>query len=103
MDKQKEIERIAKLLPLYTPINCNNSKVAEAFVNAGYGDVKQAVREFAERLKELCNEKRKLFEALYDNCAPLQAELAREFIEKRNEWIEMKQKIDELVKEVCGE
>lgn len=77
-------------------------EVAESLVNAGIGDKEQAVKEFAEKLKGLCDEKRKLFDKLYDNCAAGQAQLACSFIERRNEWIEMKQKIDNLITELYG-
>lgn len=33
--------------------DCVSPKIAEALYNAGYGDTKQAVREFAEKVKNL--------------------------------------------------
>lgn len=52
MDKEKQIEEMAEdILKIQ-----HGSKpcfiVAETLVNAGYGNVKQAVKEFAERLKK---------------------------------------------------
>ncbi len=53
MDKQKEIEKMTTALnSLY---KSDTHKFATALVNAGYGDVRQAVREFAEKLKSLAH------------------------------------------------
>lgn len=71
-----EIEKMTTALnSLY---KSDTHKFATALVNAGYGDVKQAVREFAEILKENCT---------FDG--------HRVALDKN--------RIDELVKEVCGE
>lgn len=62
MDKNKAIEEMKKLLcsvedtvcsdcPFKFNGKCGAEEIAEGLVNAGYGDVKQAVEEFAEKLK----------------------------------------------------
>ena len=60
----------------------NGKELATALINAGYGDVKQAVREFAEKVKELVSDIKTIDwsnnRLLYDG-------------------------IDQLVKETCGE
>ncbi len=59
-----EIEKMAKTLSLYTPINCNNSKIAEVLVNAGYGDVKsyqEEIEQLRGQIKRLKEELPKLF------------------------------------------
>lgn len=78
MDKQKEIEKILEVM--HSNLYLTHSDCAIALVNAGYGDVKQAVREFAERIKMA-------FYIEFDELIPSI----------------MSDKIDELVKEVCGE
>lgn len=54
MDKEKEIEKMAKELHCATSesfISCR--KIARILVErCGYGNVKQAVKEFAEKFKE---------------------------------------------------
>lgn len=84
-----EIEEMAATIALYTPINCNPNKIATALVDAGYGDVKQAVSEFAERLKERLAQKEV---NLYNSKSQvIQIDIQTSIT------------IDELVKEVCGE
>ena len=63
---------------VYNPHNGN--ELATALINAGYGDVKQAVREFAEKVKY---------------------ESAMTFV--KQEHIAVCEILDELVKEVCEE
>ena len=67
MDKQKEIEKMAKTIPS-TIIAYNGNpqgqhlygeqreEIATILVNEGYGDVNNAVREFAEKLKETADD-----------------------------------------------
>lgn len=63
MNRGKDIQDIVKLLtdmPLYDPnglvadrvFQFGASQIAYAVVSAGYGDVKQAVKEFASELKQ---------------------------------------------------
>lgn len=55
MDKEREIKEIAKIISN----SCDREgiakrcpeRISEALIEAGYGDIKQAVREFAEKLK----------------------------------------------------
>lgn len=92
MDKQKEIEKMAKAI-YETGIAIDGTdiafgliedshfeRIARKLVAAGYGDVHAAVKEFAERIKMA-------------------------FYYEFNELIpsRMADKIDELVKEACGD
>lgn len=88
MDKQKEIEKMAadldkaKELALGTVGSLNNGFggwYAKCLVEKGYGDVRAAVKEFAESVKMA-------FYYEFDELIPST----------------MADKIDELVKEVCG-
>lgn len=60
MDKEKEIEELAfSIIGATSPLGVKDltkqfdyKTVAEYLINAGYGNVKQAVKEFAEKLKQ---------------------------------------------------
>ncbi len=58
MDKEKEIEELVKVLrdcEEYADIYGNSiehTATAKNLLNAGYGNIKQAVREFAEKFEE---------------------------------------------------
>ena len=94
MDKQKEIatmQMIAAEMPC--PFNCINdcfmdtthgfcvrARLCEFLAEKGYGDVRVAVKEFAERVKMA-------FYYEFDELIPSR----------------MADKIDELVKEICGD
>lgn len=59
MDKEKEIQEMtSEILGKSFGCDCTNlgyiiaKEVAETLFNAGYGNIKQAVKEFAEKLKE---------------------------------------------------
>lgn len=90
MDKQKEIEKIKTIMgcdydyceSCYTHSrkSCSLRPIAERLVDAGYGDVRAAVKEFAESVKMAFYHE---FEELIPST--------------------MADKIDELVKEVCGD
>ena len=91
MDKQRETERIAKAMyGLYCgkdecgsckkPRDCESYHTAELLVKKGIGGVSEAVKEFAERVKMA-------FYYEFDELIPSI----------------MADKIDEIVKEVCGE
>lgn len=90
MDKQKEIEKIKTIMgcdydyceSCYTHSrkSCSLRPIAERLVDAGYGDVRAAVKEFAESVKM----------AFYHEFEELIPSI-------------MADKIDELVKEVCGD
>ena len=89
MDKQKEIEKMAadldkaKELALGTVGSLNNGFggwYAKCLVEKGYGDVRAAVKEFAESVKMA-------FYYEFDELIPAI----------------MADKIDELVKEACGD
>ncbi len=82
MDKQKEKKEIATILSLHTPTTCKNDEVAEALIKAGYGNVARAVEKFAERLK---------------------TEFWKVYPDEQMFIGDLHNKIDELVKEVCGE
>lgn len=92
MDKEKEIERMSKAI-YETGIAIDGTdiafgliddshfeRMARKLVAAGYGDVHAAVKEFAERVKMA-------FYYEFDELIPST----------------MADKIDELVKEVCGD
>ena len=67
MDKQKEIEKMAYSICTLPQVSeyitscsycgltgdCLRQKHAKEFINAGYGDTKAAVKEFASKVKEL--------------------------------------------------
>lgn len=93
MDKQKEIEKMAfSICPMpqvgeyitdcskcgYNG-DCPRQKYAKKFIEKGYGNVRAAVKEFAESVKM----------AFYHEFEELISSI-------------MADKIDELVKEVCG-
>lgn len=65
MNKEEQIKEMAEIAELELMIHFGGGdivepedrpiqaeSIAEAFYNAGYGDTKQAVKEFAEKLKE---------------------------------------------------
>ena len=90
MDKQKEIEKIKTIMgcdydyceSCYTHSrkSCSLRPIAERLVDAGYGDVRAAVKEFAESVKM----------AFYHEFEELIPSI-------------MADKIDELVRETCGD
>lgn len=100
MEKEKQIEEMAKLMfaadcnmcvseacPAFgrgilkeEKFTCNNYLLAKALHDAGYGNVNEALKEFAERVKMA-------FYYEFDELIPSI----------------MSDKIDELIKEVCGE
>lgn len=51
MDKEREITEMALLIVNDILLGHTAEETAKHLVNEGYGDTKQAVREFAERLK----------------------------------------------------
>jgi hypothetical protein len=58
MNSEKEIEKMGKAMceefrsdHCGNDCECANEFIAEKLINAGYGNVKQAVKEFAEKLK----------------------------------------------------
>ncbi len=68
MDKEKEIEEMARVIEYCAHKDCESCRKqgnyrcsaynkATDLRNAGYGNVKQAVKEFAEKLKEVFNSK----------------------------------------------
>nr|DAL86623.1 MAG TPA: hypothetical protein [Caudoviricetes sp.] len=86
MDKEKEIEKMAHVIKTsqsaagyYFPTKAA-LRMARGLSEAGYGDVRAAVREFAENVKMA-------FYYEFDELIPSR----------------MADKIDELVKEMCGD
>lgn len=128
MTEQEQIQEMAKIAEIELMIHFGDGdivdpedrpiqaeSIAEAFYDAGYGDIKQAVKEFAEKLKEkfIRLEKRYGDEADRDeNAIPnLQFEFYKPALERdgafANGQATMANKalyiIDDLVKEVCGD
>lgn len=119
MDKEKQIEEMAKLMfaadcsmcvseacPAFgrgilkeEKFTCNNYLLAKALYNAGYGNVKEALKDFAERVKAK-------IEA--DKYTP---EIVKEYYEQEAKECEYYNWglnhaqiiIDFFVKEVCGD
>lgn len=101
-EKQKQIEEITNIIGKYDGTEKQDDviysqvaylsieEIAQTLVNAGYGDTKQAVREFAEKVKEL----------LLANTAPCFNMGAEPIIEFDPFFYD---KLDQLVKETCGE
>lgn len=56
MDKEKEIEEMALLLVNDILLGHTAEETAEHFVNASYGNVEQAVKEFASNIIDLLGE-----------------------------------------------
>ena len=115
MDKQKEIEKIVKAIQSAAKVSAEYFRnelnkamasgekhlnrcdgrlksiyefEAEALINAGYGDVKQAVREFAEEFEK----------ELYEIMTPVD-----DTDELDLDSDKVKDLLKKLVKEVCGE
>ena len=94
-EKQKQIEEITNIIGKYDGTEKQDDviysqvaylsieEIAQTLINADYGDTKQAVREFAEKIKENLEE---IF-----------------VFAVRKNWGSAYEYINELVKEVCGE
>ena len=123
MDKEREIESMAKKICKNTSVGCNfptcmkcgikdtcKARIyATRAIEAGYGDTKQAVRGFAEKVRFVIDD---LVELIFDDGAnrciiggchksddiPCGASICIE--ENRQAW---KSKIDDLLAEVTGE
>lgn len=104
MDKQKEIEKMAfsvcKVQNEYESITscekcgytgiCRNQEYAEEFIKKGYGDVRAAVKEFADKVLS------KIYSAL-DYCP-------NDYDEAYHEcFSDLRDYINDLVKEMCGD
>lgn len=80
MEKEKQIEEMIKTMTGFCIPTSDDEIRAKLLYAAGYGNVKEAVKEFAERVKMA-------FYYEFDELIPSI----------------MSDKIDELVKEVCGD
>lgn len=84
MEKEKQIENIENIVDVILPIMKDGEfsarNLARALNKSGYGNVKEALKEFAERVKM----------AFYYEFEELIPSI-------------MSDKIDELIKEVCGD
>lgn len=81
MEKEKQIEEMSrKIDEMYYVYDTTAEDIAKGLYEAGYGNVKEAVQEFAKRVKMV-------FYYEFDELIPSI----------------MSDKIDELIKEVCGE
>ena len=120
MDAQKEIEKIAKIIQkgemdrqageldckefstdTIVDVGLQRLAGAKALVNAGYGDVKQAVNEFAEKLKNLYQLQRISLNAALEKIVVQQ--IKDTYVAAISILDENIKEIDQLVKEVCGE
>ena len=81
MDKEKQIEKMAKIIGETTFRRGFEYYAAAGIFAAGYGNVKEAVKEFAELVKIA-------FHYEFNDLIPAPI---------------LSKKIDELIKEVCGE
>lgn len=85
MEKEKQIENIENIVDVILPIMKDGEfsarNLARALNKSGYGNVKEAVKEFAELVKIA-------FHYEFNDLIPAPI---------------LSKKIDELIKEVCGE
>lgn len=146
MDKQKEIEEMTKIVKDNASRNlldgyvCTVDDDITALVYAGYGDVKQAIIEYADELAShiaghsdyhgdnilsaiyVLAEGREIKDVKYLNIEEIKQQAVREFAEKLKDFLKgaeiyfyngeeegiwdseaLEEKIDELVKEICKE
>lgn len=93
MDKEKQVEKMAKIIDeMYNVYDTTAGDIAEGLHDAGYGNVKEAVKEFAERVKGIFS----------GNAEERQKGYAKEIVCSLT-IDEFNEEIDELIKEVCGE
>lgn len=117
MNKEKEIEEMANLIAIACPDlideNCGGTScvscLTKKLYNAGYGNVTQAVQEFAEKVKPLIDELVELLfndnesTCLVEDCEksddiPCGCSICIE--ENKQVW---KKKLDNLITELYGE
>lgn len=105
MDKEREIEKLARKICKSSSVGCNFPTCtkcgiketckarlyATRVINEGCGDTKQAVREFAEKLKQVLFAKCTIIRRIDD---PIEEDMNSEEVNKT---------IDELLAEVIGE
>lgn len=91
MEKEKQIEEMIKAMSVYIPTPDDEIR-AKLLYAAGYGNVKQAVKEFAERVKA------KFYANSVSRTKGYKEEIVCDLTVD-----EFNGEIDELVKEVCGE
>lgn len=92
MEKEKQIEEMIKTMTGFCIPTSDDEIRAKLLYAAGYGNVKEAVKEFAERVKGIFSgnaEERQKGYAKEIGCSLTVGEFNEE--------------IDELIKEVCGE
>lgn len=92
MEKEKQIEEMIKTMTGFCIPTSDDEIRAKLLYAAGYGNVKEAVKEFAERVKGIFS----------GNAEERQKGYAKEigcFLTVG----EFNEEIDELIKEVCGE
>lgn len=84
--------------------DCLAMSEAEYLYNAGIGDTKQAVRDFAEKVSGFCDEHIKCWEQVIDIAQSKgDTTMYLNVIARRDVYFHMKNKIEELVKETCCE
>ena len=95
MEKEKQIENIENIVDVILPIMKDGEfsarNLARALNKSGYGNVKEALKEFAERVKGIFS----------GNAEERQKGYAKEIVCSLT-VDEFNEEIDELIKEVCG-
>lgn len=91
MEKEKQIEEMIKAMSVYIPTPDDEIR-AKLLYAAGYGNVKQAVKEFAERVKA------KFYANSVSRTKGYKEEIVCDLTVD-----EFNGEIDELVQEVCGD
>ena len=93
MEKEKQIEEMSrKIDEMYNVYDTTAGDIAEGLYETGYGNVKEAVKEFAERVKGIFS----------GNAEERQKGYAKEIVCPLT-IDEFNEEIDELIEEVRGE
>lgn len=110
MDKEKEIAKLAEIINEVAFIQAHEIDgdehlceiVAKAIINAGYGDTKQAVRDFAEKLKDKLKQDRQKYISEAEESMNADECYGHECGGKAEFAQEMQDYIDELLAEATG-
>lgn len=103
MNKEKEIEEMSSIIRPFVTVLCEEDTVAEALIDAGYGNVKQAVKEFAEKLIDFCDKKIKFLKRTADLAQNKgMISLFCDFLQRCDEYKAMKIEIKNIINEHDG-